>query len=164
MNLLDLIAAFFELFGPHLPPVEPVIAPQTPAEPTLPTEPPPTPPIPETPKYDWSTPTAARHSVRVICDEEGLTLEQKNTLCATVACESGFNIHAKHYNFSKSGKLLSTDFGLAQWNDYYHGAEITPDEAEYNPAKAIRLMCAYWKRNQRKLWVCYDRKMYEAYL
>src|SRR4051812_21578297 len=119
-----LFEAILALFGPHLPPevpvnspIEPAVVPQdvpVPPEPTIAPPPP--------PKYLWDTPSNVRHSVRVICDEEGLTLEQKNTLCATIACESGFNIHARHHNVSKSGKLLSTDFGLAQWNDFYHGS------------------------------------------
>lgn len=115
------------------------------------------------PKYDWSNPTAARHSVRVLCDEEGLTLEQKNTLCATIACESGFKISTVHPNIA-NGKIASTDFGIGQWNDFYHGHEITPDEALHNPEKAVRLMIAYWKRGQRGLWVCYSKNLYQKYL
>ncbi len=120
------------------------------------------------PKYDWSFPSKVKHSVRVICDEEGLTLEQKNTLCATIQCESNFNTKAVNKNYitlSNGTKVLaSTDFGICQWNDYWHGKEITPDEAVNNPEKAVRLMCAYWKRGQRKLWVCYSKGMYKKYL
>jgi hypothetical protein len=116
-----------------------------------------------TPKYDWSTPIAARHSVRLICDEEGLTVKQKNELCATVQCESGFNPKTVHPNI-KNGKVSSTDYGICQWNDYYHGKEISPDEAVNNPEKAVRLMCAYWKRGQERLWECYKQNLYQKYL
>src|SRR5712671_2055216 len=95
-------------------------------------------------KYDWSTPEAARHSLRVIADEEGLTVEQKNLLSQVVHCESGYNIHAKHPNLY-NGKVVSCDFGICQWNDHYHGQEISPHDAEYNPEKAVRLMCQYVK-------------------
>lgn len=121
-------------------------------------------PEPIAPKYEWDTPEKARHSVRVICDEEGLTVAQKNELCATVQCESGFNIHTVHPNIGKDGKVHSTDYGICQWNDYYHGKEISPDEALHNPEKAVRLMCAYWKRGQGRLWVCYSKELYKKYL
>ncbi len=129
---------------------------------------PPTPtPTPEPPKYWWDTPLEARHSVRVICDEEGLDLEQKNTMCATIGGESGWKTDVVHPNYViKNGikKLSSTDYGICQWNDYYHGKEITPDEALHNPEKAVRLMCQYWKRGQRNLWIAYKNMSYKLYL
>ena len=51
----------------------------TPAE-TLPIN---TPTMPKQ-TYLWNTPADAKHSVRLICDEERLTFDQKNTLCATI--------------------------------------------------------------------------------
>lgn len=140
------------------------------------------PPIVQAPvvesKYNWSASDLARHSVRVICDEEGLNLEQKNTMDATIGGESGWDIHAKrlNYAFKDSGKkdangkpilikyLASTDTGICQWNDYYHGKEITPDEAENNPEKAVRLMCAYWKRGQRDTWIAWKDGSYKKHL
>lgn len=121
-------------------------------------------PIQEVPKYDFSYPKAIRHSIRVICDEEGMSLEQKNTMCATIQAESGFILTAKNFNKDKNGKVLSTDWGLCQWNDYYHGKEITPDESINNPEKAIRLMCQYWKRGQRDLWIAYKNGSYKKYI
>jgi hypothetical protein len=104
-------------------------------------EPAPTPtPAPIAPpeaKYDWSMPDAARHSVRVICDEEGLTLDQKDTMCATIGAESGWKPGAINYNRNKDGSLASTDYGICQWNDYYHGKEISPDDALHIPEKAV---------------------------
>lgn len=124
-------------------------------------------PIPEPPKYDWSTPQKARHSVRVICDEEGLTLEQKNTLCATIGCESGWKNTAKLEN-KKDGKTWSTDWGICQINDYWHiGKGKTFPSVEYvleNPDKVVRWMCKMWKQQQRNLWVCYSKGLYKQYL
>lgn len=116
------------------------------------------------PKYKWDTKENIRHSVRVICDEEGLTLNQKNTMCATIQAESGFNLKAKNLNKNKQGVVTSTDWGLCQWNDRYHGKEITADEALNNPEKAVRLMCSYWKRGQMDLWVAHANGSYTKYL
>ncbi|MGF6428228.1 hypothetical protein [Bradyrhizobium elkanii] len=113
-------------------------------------------------KYDWSTPEAARHSVRLIADEEGLTVQQKNDMCRTIHCESGFKTTIVHPNLY-NGKVVSTDYGICQWNDKYHGAEISPDDALHNPEKAVRLMCAYVKRGQLNLWVCYAHGLYKQY-
>lgn len=141
------------------------IKPSVQPEPPKPVEPPPLHiPIDEPPKYQWATKEYAKHSVRVICDEEGLTLEQKNTMTATVAAESGFNTLAVNYNRRADGSVASTDYGICQWNDYYHGKEISPDEALHNPEKAVRLMCSYWKRNQRSLWIGYSSGNYKRYL
>lgn len=118
--------------------------------------------------YAWDTPIIAKHSVRIICDEEGLDLEQKNTMCATIGGESGWDIHAKrlNYAFKKDGTryLASTDWGICQWNDFWHAKEITPDESVNNPEKAVRLMCAYWKRGQRDTWIAYKNGSYKNYL
>lgn len=113
----------------------------------------------------WDTPENVRHSIRVICDQEGLTVEQKNILTATLQCESGFNPKTVHPNIDpKSGKVFSTDYGVCQWNDYYHGKEISPEEAVSNPEKAVRLMCSYVKKGQIKQWVCYSAGLYKKYL
>lgn len=130
--------------------------------PPTPTPPVPTPPAP--PKYLWDTRERVIHSIRLICDEELLTLEQKNTLCATIHCESGFNTKAICRNKDVNGVLRSTDWGICQWNDYWHGKEITPDQSMNNPEKAVRLMCKYWKQNLRKQWVCYSKGLYKQYL
>ncbi len=120
-------------------------------------------PLPAPPKYLWDTPADARHSVRVICDEESLTLEQKNTMTATIGGESGWIIAATHKNIV-NGVVASVDNGICQWNSIYHGKEITPDEALHDPEKAVRLMCAYWKRGQRNLWDAYLNGSYKRYL
>jgi hypothetical protein len=112
----------------------------------------------------WDTLANVKHSVRVICDLEGLTLEQKNTLYATIAVESGFKLDAINHNRNGKGIIMSTDWGICQWNDFYHGKEISPEEAMHNPEKAVRLMCKYWKRGQRNLWIAYKSGAYKKYL
>lgn len=117
---------------------------------------------------DWTDKAHARHNVRAICDLEGLTQEQKNTLTATLAVESGFDIHAvnRNYLFHHDGTkyIASTDWGICQWNDYFHGTEISPNEAMGNPEKAVRLMCKYWKQGQQNQWVAFSTGLYKHYL
>ena len=142
----------------NAPPLEPIQ--ETPVIPSVPVN------TPQTPVSGllWGTKEEIRHSIRVICDQEGLTLEQKNTLCATIQAESGFKLGARLDNKDKNGKVWSTDWGLCQWNSYWHGKEITPEESVHNPEKAVRLMCAYWKRGQRNAWVAYKTGAYKKYL
>lgn len=119
--------------------------------------------VPPPPKYLWDTAENARHSVRVICDEEGLTAKQKNLMSQVVHCESGYKTTATHPNLNKNGKQVSCDYGIAQWNDFYHGSEISPDEAVHNPEKAIRLMCSYVKTGKISQWVCYSSGLFKQY-
>lgn len=139
--------------------------PPVPTPPTIPPTPPqsvtpPTPPI--VPKYLWDTPDDIRHSIRVICDEEGLTVAQKNDMCATIKCESNFDLEAKHVN----GK--TTDWGLCQINDYYHigvGKDFpSVDYVLNNPEAVVRWMARLWKNGRGILWVCYSKGYYKNYM
>lgn len=152
------------------PPYEPTTTSTTPEEPVLsPTEP---------PKYKWDTVGDAKHSVRLICDEEGLTLKQKDELCATVGAESGWQSYyltgkkkgqpVKLENKDKTGRVWSTDYGICQINTYFHiGESKTFPSPEYvlnNPEKCIRWMCRQWKAGNAKWWVAYKSGAYKAYL
>lgn len=143
----------------HGIPMDPVKVPESPHESPFPEE---------VSKYLWNTRENARHSVRVICDEEGLSIGQKNDLCATVSCESGFNPICIHPNLSSDGKLLSTDFGICQINDYWHigpGKEFkSPEFVLQNPEACIRWMCRMWKAGKGNLWVCYLKGLYKNHL
>ncbi len=165
---LKLVDDFFEAIvnGDRRPsettytPPTATIAPTPDNSPTAPQEP------PLAQKYDWSTPEEARHSLRVICDEEGLTIAQKNLMSQVVHCESGYLTNATHPNLDAKGQLASTDFGICQWNDWWHWIkkrEISPTEAMHNPEKAVRLMCQYVKAGQIKQWVCYSSGLYKKY-
>ncbi len=154
----------------------PIVPQQTTTEPPTPVTPAPA-QVPSQPAgLLWNTIENARHSLRVICDDEGLSVDDKNTLCATVAEESGFmsyylsgpkkGMPVRRENFLKDGTLWSTDWGICQWNDHYHATEITPREALDNPEKAIRLMCSYWKRGEasKRQWVAYKTGAYQKHL
>jgi hypothetical protein len=139
---------------PQKPVQTPPVAPPTPQPAPVPTP---------APNYLWDTPESARHSLRLICDEEGLTVDQKNLMSQVVHCESGYRANIVHPNKKMNGTVASTDYGICQWNDYWHAKEISPDEALHNPEKAVRLMCQYVKQGQIHQWVCYSTGMYQNY-
>lgn len=155
--------------GKPIPPRQPPTPPIRPSDPTKPPTPTPQPRAVLNPSapYDWSTPQAARHSCRVIADEEGLTVEQKNLMSQTLHCESGYNNKATHPNLNTKGFVTSTDYGIAQINDHWHiGEGKTFPSVEYvkeNPEKVIRWMCKMVKAGKLNLWVCYSSKLYLKY-
>lgn len=145
---------------------DPKLLEETPAAPAPVT---PTVPQREEPKYKWNTKEAAKASCRAICKEEGLTLEQTNTLVATVQGESQFNTQAVNRNIAKDGKtVLSTDWGICQINDYYHiGQGKSFPSVTFvlsNPDACIRWMCKQWKLGNRNWWIAYKNGSYKKYL
>lgn len=149
-------------------PLDPVEAPKQPPVETLPAKPI---DMPTNQLLPWDMEKPLSHNnwknVRILCDDEGLSPAQKETLTATIWHESNFYVHAKcvNYAFKKDGTkyIASTDHGICQWNDYWHGKEISSQDAEYNPEKAVRLMCKYWKNGQQNQWVAYSSGAYKKY-
>ncbi len=140
--------------------------------PPLPLEPitPPPAPTPEPPvakKYYFDTPTAARHSIRVLCDEAGLSWDNKNVITAVIQAESGFKNTAVNYN-RLNGRLLSTDWGICQINDYWHiGPKKTFPSVDYviqNPDKVVQFMIQMLKAGKLNLWVAYSTGAYKKYM
>lgn len=117
-------------------------------------------PIPVTPKYLWDTPEQARHSFRVICDESGLSVDDKNLLSQVLNCESGFKAKTVHPN---SDKRKTVDNGIAQFNDFWYNSVISPEDALNNPEKACRVFISEFKQGNLKNWVCYSSKLYLNY-
>lgn len=159
------LAFFFGLKKPKEDPVDEIEYIPTPPPP-LPE--PPAPPMPEpTPKYLWDTTANARHSVRVICDEEGLSVPEKNLITAVIAGESGFKNLAKLEN-KKEGKVWSTDWGICQINDYFHiGPGKTFPSVKYvleNPDKVVRWMIKQYRAGNLGWWVAYKNGSYKKYL
>jgi len=107
-------------------------------------------------KYSWLTPMEARHSVRVICDEEGLNVDMKNRLCETVKCESNFDPLTVHFNVNGT-----RDCGIAQFSERYYLKynNMTCEDAVSNPEKCIRIMAKAFKNGRAKDWICY-RKLF----
>ncbi len=116
------------------------------------------------PKYQWITSEQARHSVRVICDEEGLTTEEKNTLCATVGGESEWMPGA----IGKPNSDGTRDYGICQVNTHYWigPGKIFPstDYVLTHPEECIRWMCKQWKMGHRNWWVAYKNGRYKQFL
>lgn len=127
--------------------------------------PPPNPILPPQPTYLWDNATNSRHSVRVICDEEGLPVSQKNELCATIACETKGTFDPKIIHKNDNG---TTDFGICQINDYWNIGTGKPfpssDYVLTHPEECVRWMCKKWKQGQQYLWSCYRFNLYKDYL
>lgn len=117
-----------------------------------------------TTKYKWDSPEEARHSVRVICDEEKLTIKDKNDLCATVGAESGWKPRQKSLKPNFDG---THDHGIIQLNEkYWIGKnKLYPNiEAVYNdPEGCIRWMCQQWKAGNKNWWYAYKNGSYKKY-
>lgn len=120
---------------------------------------------PETaPKYLWDTPTLARHSVRVICDEEGLTLAEKDLITAVIRAESGFRTDIVVQN---TDRRRSEDYGICQYNSYWYVERmklITKDQALNDPEFCVRLMIKRYRQGFLKDWVAYSSGAYKKYL
>lgn len=136
-----------------------------PIAPPSPVQPPITPIVePMQPKYVWDTPVMARHSLRVICDEEGLSTGQKNILCATVGAESGWKPSA----VGKPNKNNTRDWGICQINDgIWIGQGKTFPTTDYvleNPEVCVRWMCKMWKQGHQNWWSAYNNGSFTKYL
>lgn len=144
--------------------------------------------------YDWSTPAAARLSVRELCDAMGMPLAPsynvggrlyllKDVLCACVQVESGFNPHAVHLNkvpkldtnhrpILENGQpimvLSSTDYGIVQVNDYWNIGPGKPfpssDYVLENPEACVRWMIKMFLAGRETLWASYTTGAFKKYL
>lgn len=156
------LAAWKYGFGPWLKeepvePPEPVPTPQPSSEPPPIEQPPPLPQV-----LSFATPKEAWHAVRVLCDEAGLTSQEKDLICAVLYQESRFSNKAVNKN------PKSTDYGIAQINDRFH---IGPGKAfpsvDYvlsHPDKVIQWMIRQYKLGNLHWWVAYSSGAYRAWL
>lgn len=124
---------------------------------------------PDSYTFPWDTAPHMYHNVRVLCDEAGLNVEQKNILCACIYQESRFNNAAVNHNRSATGAILSTDYGLCQVNDYYHTAPTgTPfasvSDVIDNPSKVVSWMISMYQKGLLKQWVSYSSGAYAQWL
>jgi hypothetical protein len=116
----------------------------------------------ETSKYLWDTPQNCRHSVRVICDEEGLNWNEKTLISQVVHCESDYNPKAEHKNTDGT-----YDWGICQWNSKWWAGEgklfSSKEEIFNNPEKCIREMIKQYKKRGLGDWVCYNKGLYKKF-
>lgn len=119
-------------------------------------------------KYEWDTPEKARHSVRVICDEEGLTVAEKNLICAVIMAESAFKNTARCDNRNAAGVITSSDYGICQINTRYHiGKGLSFPSVQYvleNPDKVVRWMIKMYRMGHLNWWVAYVNGSYKKFL
>ena len=151
---------------PAPPPVvvaTPPVAPISNITSTAPTE---APVAPET--LLWDTPRNAYHSVRVLCDEMGLTLTQKNEICATIFGESEFDNNAVYLNKDSQGNVTSRDVGVCQWNSYWHTGQgktfPSPEYVVAHPEEAVRKMILFYQTGHINLWVAHKSGRYLLFL
>lgn len=78
---------------------------------------------------------------------------------AVLYCESGMN--PKAVNRNKNG---TTDYGIAQFNDYWYRDIIDPWVALNDPEEALRRMAKAWQDGRQNDWICYRNKKYIAWL
>lgn len=154
-----------------------------PITPITPPEPIPVPPAPDpvpvsvpvspvapiaTPTYLWATPQQSYHSVRVLADLLGLSVDQKNTLCACIFQESRFKNSAVNHNKNGYGQTTSSDWGICQVNDYFHIGPNrdfpTVDYVVANPEKVVRWMIKLQLAGQLHLWSSYSTGAYKQWL
>lgn len=139
-----------------------------PAPPLPPIPPPVIPPVPAPEVLEFDTPQHAWHGARVLCDNAGLTLQEKNIISACIYQESRFKNTAKNLNKNAAGKVTSTDWGICQVNDYYHiGAKGDFPSVDYvlqNPEKVIDWMIKMYKAGLLKQWVSYSSGAYARWL
>lgn len=154
---------------PQNEPVPTVPVPVTQVPSTVPeSEPAPVSADPDSYMLPWDTPRGAYHNTRVLCDRAGMTLEQKNILCACVFQESRFDNNAKHENRDAAGDVTSTDWGIAQINDYFHigSGKDFPSVAYVlaNPQDAIEFMIEMYQAAKLSLWSSYELGAYKVWL
>lgn len=117
---------------------------------------------------DWTTQKNAYHNVRVLCDLSGLSFAEKNLICACIYQESQFIIHALNNNKNATGKILSTDYGICQINDYYHigkGKDFpSVDYVLSNPQACVQYMINCYLHGALKQWVSYSSGVYANWL
>jgi hypothetical protein len=134
----------------------------TPPEPVKPPVEPPKPPLDVAVPLDFSTPPRAFKSTRILCDEFGLSYDEKNLICAVIFHESGFNNKATNKNPN------STDWGICQINDKWHiGPLKTFPSIQYvldNPEKIVRWMIKQYKAGNLEWWIAYKSGAYLAHL
>lgn len=117
---------------------------------------------------DWIQPSNAYHNVRVLCDLAGLTLAEKNLICACIYQESRFNNAAVCRNKNSLGQLTSSDWGVCQVNDHYHiGPTLDFPSVEYvldNPGSVVNWMIKMYQAGKLTMWVSFSSGAYRQWL
>jgi hypothetical protein len=167
IKLIDsLMARLYPSFYPPEAPTSPATPPPAPIEHVTASVPPV--PISAPTALLWDTDKHSWHSVRVLCDNEGLSVEEKNLICACIYQESRFRNTAVGRNKDKNGNILSTDWGIVQINDYWNIGIGKPfPSVEYvvnHPEECVLWMIRCYKNKQLYLWTSYKSGAYKKWL
>ncbi len=157
MTFFKWLLAFFSPRKALVPIIEPVVAPPPP-------HPQPKPVQVEEVKYHWDTPVLARHSIRVLCDEMGMSVDDKNIFCATMGAESGWkSIRSLKPNFDGT-----YDWGICQINTkYWIGEGKTFPSTDYvlsHPEACVRWAIKQWMAGHRNYWYGYSSGHFAKFL
>lgn len=131
-------------------------------KPVIKTKPKPEIVTPKKNKFAWDNQTLARMSVREICDDEGLSVAEKNLICAVIQAESGFKIDAVNKNSDNS-----VDYGICQLNSYWYIQRmklVTKEQALGDPEFCVRLMIKRYRKGFLKDWAAFNNNSYKKYL
>lgn len=125
----------------------------------------------------WETQKGAFKLTRIMCDGAGLTLQEKDVICACIYQESTFLNHVrpgvptKFENKDKeTGKVWSTDWGICQINDtkgWHIGPGLQFPSVQYvldHPEKAVAYMIKMQKAGKLSLWSSYKFGHYKKWL
>ncbi len=83
----------------------------------------------------------------------------EDVFVAVLYCESGMN--PKAINRNKNG---TTDYGIAQFNDHWYRAIISPQTALNDPEAALNVMAKQWQNGRQNDWICHRNKRYLPFL
>ncbi len=125
---------------------------------------------PTSTELKWDTRGNCSHSVRVLCDEAGLTVHEKNLIWACIRQESDFLTDPvpNENRDSKTGQVWSRDFGIVQINDYYHIGEGKDfPSVQYvldNPQVCVQWMIDMYKQGRLTMWASYTSGAYQQWL
>lgn len=124
---------------------------------------------PSSTELAWDTRGNCSHSVRVLCDKSGLTVNEKNIIWACVKQESNFLTNPKpNENMDDSGHVWSTDYGIVQINDYYHigkGKDFPSVQCVLdNPQACVQWMIDMYKEGKLYMWSSYSTGAYLTHL
>lgn len=122
-------------------------------------------------KLSYDTPKQAWHAVRVTCDNAGMTLDEKNELCACIYQESGFKKGA----IGKPNNNGTVDYGICQFNNGKNakgqalwigpGATFASiQEVLGNPQKCVDVMISEFKAGHKHYWMSYSTGAYKQWL
>lgn len=104
---------------------------------------------------------------REIAERKKMPSSMMPLFLATLECEADFNNELIHEN-KKNGRVCSTDYYIAQINDYYHiGAGKTFPSVQYvhdNPDKVVEWMADMFLCGKAKLWICYRDGYFKSHL